>query len=81
MKIFSPDELAEKSSSKYVGCVIAAKYARKLHNQYRDSTQFLDKKCTSEALEKLATGDLNYEIVDRKMTKKKPKSLFADKTS
>ena len=80
MKIFSPEELAANSSSKYMGCVIAAKLARKLHDQYRDTTQFLDKKCTSESLERLCSGELNYEIVDKKMTKKKPKSFFQEKS-
>ena len=80
MKIFSPEELAANSSSKYMGCVIAAKLARKLHDQYRDSTQYLDKKCTSESLERLCSGELNYEIVDKKMTKKKPKSFFQEKS-
>ena len=79
MELHTPKELAEKGGSKYQGCVIAAKYARKLHNQYRDTTQFLDKKFTSEALEKLTRGELNFEIVDRRMTKKKPKSIFPDK--
>ncbi len=78
MKNFTPEELAGQSDSKYVGCVIAAKYARNLHQQYRDSTQYLAKKCTSEALEKLCSGELNFEIVDRKMTKKKPKSIFSE---
>lgn len=80
MKIQTPKELSEHASSKYMGCVIAAKYARKLHEQYRDSTQYLDRKCTSEALEKLTSGELNYEIVDRRMTKKKPKSIFREKS-
>ena len=80
MKIFSPEELAANSSSKYMGCVIAAKLARKLHYQYRDTTQYLDKKCTSESLERLCSGELNYEIVDKKMTKKKPKSFFQEKS-
>ncbi|OGF98135.1 MAG: hypothetical protein A3F83_06510 [Candidatus Glassbacteria bacterium RIFCSPLOWO2_12_FULL_58_11] len=80
MKIFSPEELAANSSSKYMGCVIAAKLARKLHDQYRDTTQYLDKKCTSESLERLCSGELNYEIVDKKMTKKKPKSFFQEKS-
>ncbi len=80
MKNYTPDELAAQSSSKYVGCVIAAKLARKLHDQYRDSTQYLDTKCTSESLDRLCSGELNFEIVDRKMTKKKPKSIFKEKS-
>ncbi|MBW7996052.1 MAG: DNA-directed RNA polymerase subunit omega [Candidatus Glassbacteria bacterium] len=79
MKLHTPKEMAEKGGSKYQGCVIAAKYARKLHNQYRDSTQFLDKKFTTESLDKLSEGNLNYEIVDRRMSKKKAKSIFPDK--
>lgn len=80
MKNYTPEEIASNSSSKYVGCVIAAKLARKLHDQYRDSTQYLDKKVTSESLDKLCSGELNFEIVDRKMTKKKPKSIFREKS-
>lgn len=49
----------------------------RLHEQQRDTTQFLEKKPTSEALERLTSGELNYEIVDRKLGRKKPKSLFS----
>ncbi len=75
----TPDDLLKFSSSKYAGCVIAAKYARKLHSMMQDSTQYLEKKVTSESLEKLCSGELNYEIVSRQMTKKKPKSIFVEK--
>jgi len=79
MKNHTPDDLRKFSSSKYVGCVIAAKYARKLHTMTRDSTQYLENKVTSESLEKLCSGELNYEIVSRQMTKKKPKTIFVEK--
>ncbi len=77
MRIHTPQDVAQGTTSKYVGCVIAAKYARRLHEQQRDTTQFLEKKPTSEALERLTSGELNYEIVDRKLGRKKPKSLFS----
>ena len=79
MKLYTPEQLSERCGSKYQGCVVSAKYARKLHNQYRDSTQFLDKKFTTESLQKLCEEDLNFEIVDRRLSKKKPKSIFPDK--
>ena len=79
MKNHTPDDVKKFSGSKYTGCVIAAKYARKLHTLTRDSTQYLENKVTSESLEKLCSGELNYEIVSRQMTKKKPKSVFIDK--
>ena len=79
MKIYTPDDLRKFSKSKYDGCVIAAKYARKLHSLTQDSTQYLEDKVTSESLEKLASGDLNYEIVNRAVIKKKPKSIFTEK--
>lgn len=78
MKIHTPNDLKEFSKSKYVGCVIAAKYSRKLHDLTKDSTQYLENKVTSESLEKLCSGELNYEIVSRQMSKKKPKSIFTD---
>ncbi len=79
MKIYTPDDLKKVSRSKYVGCVIAAKHSRKLHDTTKDSTQYLEDKVTSESLEKLCSGDLNYEIVSRHLTKKKSKSIFMDK--
>ena len=79
MKNHTPDDLLKFSNSKYAGCVIAAKYARKLHSLTQDSTQYLENKVTSESLEKLCSGELNYEIVNRQMTKKKSKSIFVEK--
>ena len=79
MKIYTPDDLKKFSKSKYVGCVIAAKHSRKLHDSTKDSTQYLENKVTSESLEKLCSGDMNYEIVSRHMTKKKPKTIFMEK--
>jgi DNA-directed RNA polymerase subunit K/omega len=78
MIIVTPEDLAAVTPSKYVGCVVAAKYARKLHEMKRDSTQYFEKKVTTESLEKLCSSELNYEIVSRKMTRKKPKSLFGE---
>ncbi|MEA2064249.1 MAG: DNA-directed RNA polymerase subunit omega [Gemmatimonadota bacterium] len=79
MNNYTPDDLKEVSNSKYIGCVIAAKYARKLHDATKDSTQYIEEKVTSESLSKLCSGDLNYEIIDSKVTKKKSKSIFIEK--
>ena len=79
MILFTPEELSKYADSKYVGCVIAARYARKLHQQVKDSTHYLENKPTTESLKRLSDGELNYEIVNRKVTKKKPKSIFTDR--
>ena len=79
MKIFTPDDLRKFSESKYVGCVIVAKHSRKLHDSTKDSTQYLENKVTSESLEKFCLGEMNYEIVSRALTKKKPKTIFREK--
>jgi len=79
MKIYTPDDLRKFSRSKYVGCVIAAKHSRKLHDTTKDSTQYIENKVTSESLEKLCLGEMNYEIVSRALTKKKAKTIFTEK--
>lgn len=78
MLVVTPEELKKVTSSKYLGCVVAAKYARRLHEIKRETTQFIEEKVTTEALDRLRSGELNFEIVSRRMSKKKPKALFSE---
>ena len=78
MLVVTPEDLKKVTSSKYVACVVAAKLARRLHDIKRESTQFIEEKVTTEALARLCSGELNFEIVSRRMSKKKPKSLFSE---
>lgn len=65
MRIVTPKEIADKAQNKYLGVLIAAKFARYLNEFPKDALQ-LDRKLTTTALESLAQGDLNYEIVRRR---------------
>ncbi|MCE5271050.1 DNA-directed RNA polymerase subunit omega [bacterium] len=81
MLVVTPEDLSKVTPSKYMACVVAAKYARKLHDQKRETTQFIEEKVTTESLRRLCANDLNFEIVSRRMSKKKPKSLFPEAAS
>jgi DNA-directed RNA polymerase subunit K/omega len=65
MRIVTPKEIADKAQNKYLGVLIAAKFARYLNEFPKDALQ-LDRKLTTTALESLVQGDLNYEIVRRR---------------
>lgn len=65
MRIVTPKEVADRAQNKYLGVLIAAKYARYLNEFPKDALQ-LERKLTTEALESLASGDLGYEIVRRR---------------
>lgn len=66
MRVATPDEVAEKTdASKYVGVVVAARYARML-NEIPRVPGALKKKLTTRALEDLLAGRIVYEVKDRK---------------
>ena len=81
MLVVTPDDLRKVTPSKYMACVVAAKYARRLHDMKRETTQFIEEKVTTESLSRLCKNDLNFEIVSRRMSKKKPKSLLQESGS
>ncbi|MGQ0764928.1 MAG: DNA-directed RNA polymerase subunit omega [Gemmatimonadota bacterium] len=64
MRIFTPDEVAEHAPNKYLGVLVAARYARVLNEFPRDRSAA--KKLTTRAMEELSRGDVEYRIVARK---------------
>ena len=64
MYIFSPDEVAERASNKYLGVLVAAKFARYVNDFPRDRS-LEEKKLTTRALESLSGGELTYRLVHR----------------
>lgn len=67
MRVFTPDDTAENTGSKYLGVLVAAKYARELNNLPREVLPLgEEKKLTTRALEALTSGQLEFRLVLRR---------------
>jgi DNA-directed RNA polymerase subunit K/omega len=67
MRVFTPSDVVgrDKSANKYLGVLVAAKYARVLNEFPRDRSSTREKKLTTRSLEDLATGSIVYRVVPR----------------
>jgi DNA-directed RNA polymerase subunit K/omega len=65
MRVFTPGEVARHAANKYLGVLVAAKYARAL-NEFPGGSASRDKKLTTRALEELSRGDINYRVIPRR---------------
>ncbi len=68
MQVFTPTEVAKRAVNKYLGVLVAAKYARLLNEYTLPGASRGDKKLTTKALESLADGDIDYRVVARRRT-------------
>ncbi|MDF2772791.1 MAG: hypothetical protein K0S86_2286 [Geminicoccaceae bacterium] len=68
MRVYTPGEIAKHSGNKYLGVLVAAKFARVLNEFPRDRSSSREKKLTTRALEELATGDIQYRVVPKRRT-------------
>jgi DNA-directed RNA polymerase subunit K/omega len=66
MRVFTPDDIARHAANKYLGVLVAAKYARVLNEFPRDRSAMGEKKLTTRALEELAKGAIPYRVVPRR---------------
>lgn len=66
MRVFTPTEIARQAGNKYVGVLVAAKFARFVNDFPRDRSYQYEKKLTTTALEELASGGLKYRITRRR---------------
>ena len=67
MRVFTPDDTAENTGSKYLGVLVAAKYARELNNLPREVLPLgEEKKLTTRSLEALSSGQLELRLVLRR---------------
>ena len=67
MRVFTPIETADKSGSKYLGVLVAARYARELNALPKDAVPAgLEKKLTTRSLEALVNGDIDFTLTKRR---------------
>ncbi len=65
MRVFPPELVAEHNQSKYLGVLVAAKYAREL-NLLPSEPLGDQKKLTTRALEAITSGQVDYSLVERR---------------
>ena len=68
MRVFTPGEIANHAANKYLGVLVAAKYARVLNEFPRDRSSSREKKLTTRSLEELSTGGIQYRVVPKRST-------------
>jgi len=67
MRVFTPNEVAENAWSKYLGVLVASKYARELNSLPREVVPLgQEKKLTTRALEALCSGELEFRLVRKR---------------
>ena len=66
MRVFTPIEVAKHAANKYLGVLVASKFARVLNEFPRDRSSSREKKLTTRALEELAGGEINYRVIPRR---------------
>jgi DNA-directed RNA polymerase omega subunit len=67
MRVFTPIEVAEKAESKYLGVLVAARYARELNALPKDAVPAgLEKKLTTRSLETLVHGNVGFTLTKRR---------------
>lgn len=68
MRVFTPDEVAAVTESKYLGVLVAAKYTRELNSLPTDAMPLgEEKKLTTRALEALVSGKIEFRLVKRRL--------------
>jgi DNA-directed RNA polymerase omega subunit len=68
MRVFTPGDLAKNSGSKYLGVLVAARYARELNALPSDAVPTEDdaEKLTTRALATLCGGTVEFSLVKRR---------------
>jgi DNA-directed RNA polymerase omega subunit len=68
MRVFTPGESAKHANdSKYLGVLVAARYARELNALPKDAVPAgLEKKLTTRSLEAMVNHDIHFRLVKRR---------------
>lgn len=66
MRVFTPGEVAQHAANKYLGVLVAAKYARVMNDFPKELSSTREKKLTTKALEELSGGSIEYRVIPRR---------------
>lgn len=68
MRVITPGDVVgdRKAANKYLGVLVAAKFARVLNEFPRDRSAKGEKKLTTRSLEDLAAADIEYKVIPRR---------------
>ena len=67
MRVFTPDDVANATGSKYLGVLVSAKYARELNSLPRETLPLgEEKKLTTRSLEALTSQQIEFRLVKRR---------------
>src|SRR6185503_7828090 len=66
MRIVTPAEVAGQTQNKYLGVLVAAKFARYVNDFPRDRSVDWEEKLTTRAFDELVRGNLKYRLVRRR---------------
>lgn len=66
--VYSPEDLEKAASDKYLGVPVAAKYARELNSLPLERSPYGSEKLTTLALGALASGELDYRLVRKRIS-------------
>jgi DNA-directed RNA polymerase subunit K/omega len=67
MQVFTPIDVARHAGSKYLGVLVAAKYARELNALPKEAAPAgIEKKLTTRAVEAEAAGDIEFRLIKRR---------------
>jgi len=67
MRVFTQDEVATGTESKYLGVLVAAKYARELNSLPSEAMPLgEEKKLTTRALDALTSSQIEFRLVKRR---------------
>ena len=66
MRVFTPNEVAKNAANKYLGVLVAAKFARIINEFPRDRSRPGEKKLTTRSLEELTDGSIEYRVIPRR---------------
>ena len=66
MRITTPSEVARQAGNKYLGVLVAAKFARYLTEFPKDQLNAQGEKLTTKAMQSLVEGELNSKLLRRR---------------
>jgi DNA-directed RNA polymerase subunit K/omega len=66
MRVFTPTEVARQAGNKYIGVLVAAKFARYVNDFPKERVIEREKKLTTTSFEELTSGNLKYKITRRR---------------